>query len=308
MELKQIQYFVTLCASKNMTLAARELFITQQALSKAVISLERELGLSLFIRNAKGMELTREGKELLPMAKKILQDGDRFLLCARELREGSGAMVRMGYVVGSFNEQSALPFSVISRYEAQNPGVSVYIEEHHRAELIQMILDEELDLAYVVEPEPQKICREDIAYRRLARECFGVLFSSDNPLSRKEDLALEDFKGETVLIGKIDPVPEDVATLSAAFETLGFKPQVAYINGSSKQCVEHVRINRGIIFSGQAYLRGLNLNRLVIRPFPDKTVLNSHVLLWKKGRKLPGHVRRALDFFKENACRLEDFR
>ena len=57
MELKQIQYFVTLCASKNMTLAAKELFITQQALSKAVISLERELGLSLFIRNPKGGDL-----------------------------------------------------------------------------------------------------------------------------------------------------------------------------------------------------------------------------------------------------------
>lgn len=307
MELKQIQYFVTLCASKNMTLAAKELFITQQALSKAVISLERELGLSLFTRNPKGVELTPEGKELLPIAKKLLQDGDRFLLCARELKEGSGSMVRMGYVVGSFNEQSALPFSVISRYEVQNPGVSVYIEEHHRAELIQMILDEELDLAYVVEPEPEKFFQKDIACCSLARECFGVLFSSDNPLNRKKELTLEDFRGETVLIGKIDPVPEEIATLSSAFKGLGFKPQVAYINGSSKQCVEHVRINRGIIFSGQAYLRGLNLNRLVIRPFPDKTVLNSHMLLWKRDRRLPNHVRRALHFFKDNACKLQDF-
>lgn len=306
MELKQIQYFVTLCASKNMTLAARELFITQQALSKAVISLERELGLSLFTRNPKGVELTPEGRVLLPIAKKMLQDGDRFLLCARELKEGSGAVVHMGYVVGSFNEQSVLPFSVISRYEVQNPGVSVYIEERHRSELIQMILDEELDLAYVVEPEPEKNCLKDISCCSLARECFGVLLSSDNPLSRKEELMLEDFRGETVLIGKIDPIPEDVATLSAAFKGLGFRPQTAYINGSSKQCVEHVRINRGIIFSGQAYLRGLNLNRLVIRPFPDKTVLNSHMLLWKRDRRLPSHIRRAIHFFKENACRLQN--
>lgn len=55
MELRQLQYFMQICESGSILKAANNLYITQQAVSKSIAALERELGASLFYRTAKGV-------------------------------------------------------------------------------------------------------------------------------------------------------------------------------------------------------------------------------------------------------------
>lgn len=64
MELRQLQYFMQICESGSILKAANNLYITQQAVSKSIAALERELGASLFYRTAKGVVLTQFGQEL----------------------------------------------------------------------------------------------------------------------------------------------------------------------------------------------------------------------------------------------------
>lgn len=73
MRIETLSYFLELARSKSCVRASSNLFISQQGLSKAIVGLEKELGIALFDRAGKRMELTRAGELLIPYAKKIVE-------------------------------------------------------------------------------------------------------------------------------------------------------------------------------------------------------------------------------------------
>ena len=73
MTLKQLQYIVTVADLKNITEAAKKLFIAQPSLTSAIHELEKEYGITVFIRGNKGVELTPEGDEFLGYARQVLE-------------------------------------------------------------------------------------------------------------------------------------------------------------------------------------------------------------------------------------------
>lgn len=64
MEFKHLEYFVETSRYKSMSKAAEALYISQQALSRCIANMERELGVELFSRSVKGIKLTEDGKYL----------------------------------------------------------------------------------------------------------------------------------------------------------------------------------------------------------------------------------------------------
>ena len=74
MELRQLEYFAAVARHRHFTRAAESLYVTQPALSQQVRRLEAELGLQLFRRTPKGVELTSAGEDLLVHAEKILAE------------------------------------------------------------------------------------------------------------------------------------------------------------------------------------------------------------------------------------------
>jgi len=87
MELYQLRTFVTVAEEGHLTRAAERLFISQPAVSAHIKSLEEELGVVLFTRSSRGMQLTREGQALKAQAEAALQSVGDFLSQARSLRE-----------------------------------------------------------------------------------------------------------------------------------------------------------------------------------------------------------------------------
>ena len=67
MRIQQLQYIIKIVETGSMNEAAKQLFITQPSLSNAVKDLENEMGIEIFIRNPKGITLTRDGMEFLLM-------------------------------------------------------------------------------------------------------------------------------------------------------------------------------------------------------------------------------------------------
>lgn len=72
MNLKQLKYFLVVAEERQITSAAKKLFIAQPPLSYQLKQLEKEIGAQLFIRNAHGMELTEEERYFKSMLKKLL--------------------------------------------------------------------------------------------------------------------------------------------------------------------------------------------------------------------------------------------
>ena len=76
MTLQQLKYLVTVAECKNITEAAEKLFISQPSLSAAIHNLEKEMGVTAFVRSNKGVSVTREGEELLSFARNLLEQAD----------------------------------------------------------------------------------------------------------------------------------------------------------------------------------------------------------------------------------------
>ena len=86
MELYQLKTFVMVAAEENLTRASERLYTSQPAVSAHIKALEEELGVALFIRSKKGMQLTKEGQLLLPKALEILDSAGDLLNQARRLQ------------------------------------------------------------------------------------------------------------------------------------------------------------------------------------------------------------------------------
>ena len=86
MRIEDLRYFMKVVEVGNMTQAAKELFIAQPSLSKAMANLESEMGITLFQRTAKGTILTVQGEEFLQYARQVLEQID---LMNHRYKEGS---------------------------------------------------------------------------------------------------------------------------------------------------------------------------------------------------------------------------
>ncbi len=77
MELRQLRYAVAVAETRNFTRAAARCFVAQSALSQQVRNLERELGVALFARTSRRVELTPAGEAFLPAARQCLEAAER---------------------------------------------------------------------------------------------------------------------------------------------------------------------------------------------------------------------------------------
>jgi LysR family hydrogen peroxide-inducible transcriptional activator len=124
--LQQLGYFVAVARSRSFTRAAEACFVAQPALSQQIRKLEEELGLPVFERRRRGVDLTLAGTAFLAYAEqvlKLLEESKRHISDLQSMRQGSITVMCLPTVATYW-----LP-SIISRYRAQYPDIDVHIHE-----------------------------------------------------------------------------------------------------------------------------------------------------------------------------------
>src|ERR1700745_1716546 len=96
MELRHLRYFAAVADAGNVSRAARQLHVTQPALSRQLQDLERDLACRLFDRIGRRIVLTRDGDEILERARRLLADADALRERAQALAGGEAGVLRVG--------------------------------------------------------------------------------------------------------------------------------------------------------------------------------------------------------------------
>jgi len=187
MDLRQLEYFRRVAQRRNISLAAAELNITQPSLTKSIKLLEKELGVRLFDRLARGVELTDYGHAFLRHAEAIrVQIGDASSEIAA-LRSGNHGTVSVG--AGPAWLRRHLPLAVAETV-SRHPRVRIRVGGGFDEELFRALRRGDYD--FVVAELPQAEDRRGLEVRPLAADDLGVCCRAGHPLARRRRIAPQD--------------------------------------------------------------------------------------------------------------------
>ena len=145
MEIYQLQSFIAVSETGNLTRAAKRMNISQSALSSQIKALEEELGVDLFIRQPKGMQLSKMGKELLFEAETIVRASLKMKQKALDLQTRISGILN----IGINTDPRFLQVSDLSRRISERmPEVNLSFIESQTFETGQMLKDERIDVGF----------------------------------------------------------------------------------------------------------------------------------------------------------------
>ncbi len=145
MDIKQIECFIAVAEELNFTTAAEKMYLSQPSLSRHIQNLEKELNITLFIRDKRNVILSNAGQQLLTLAKAIVNDADEFINTAHGLKSGKSGNLIIGYQ----NTASSVVSDYLKKFTLSYPTINLTIREAHAQELISRITSREMDAVIV---------------------------------------------------------------------------------------------------------------------------------------------------------------
>ena len=234
--------------------AAHRLHVSQPALSQQISDLEVELGLKLFTRNSRGVELTEAGRAFLIAGRRVLVAAKEAAERAQEAAKGE----RGRLVIGSLGAATVSFLSgVLSRFREQHPLVEITLLQMNNRAQVEAVLNGSIMLgigyySYVLEEDEQ----EQVSTRLVLRSPVEIVCPKNRHFP-KGTVKLKDFRHEKFL--SIDPAyafgyEQWFRGLCKQFG--GFEPEIAALADSPDSLIGMVAAGRGVFVGPEVSIRG----------------------------------------------------
>lgn len=186
MDSRQLKHFVAVADHGHFTMAAKALHIAQPALSISIRKFEAQLGVELFRRQDRKVELTYEGKVLYEHAKRILQQFDDAKLAMDELIGLEKGEVRLGApsMMGSY----FFP-EIVMAFKSHYPNLKLTLIDAGTQSIRQMLLDGELDIGVINNADVP----DDLETDHLLTSEMVAVVGRDHPLAERVSLTFDEF-------------------------------------------------------------------------------------------------------------------
>ena len=194
-ELRQLRYFVAVAEELHFGRAAERLHMSQSPLSRAIRDLERELGVVLFVRTTRRVELTPAGSALLERARRALDEVDLAVADARRVGAAERDVVAIGY--GPFSR--SLLTRVVAAVARAQPDLRVRLEEGVAQDLVERVAAGELAAAAALEL-PAAARRHGVRVDPLRDEPLLAALPATHPYADQEAIPVGAFAAECVLL------------------------------------------------------------------------------------------------------------
>lgn len=195
LEFRHLQLLVALDETRSISRVASELNISQPAVSKALNTLEADLGLPLFVRTIRGVEPTAHGQSLIRHARDILQDmaqaGDEI----DDIQQGRVTRLTLGVLPAA--AITVVPHFV-ARLEASSVAVSLSVEEGTMANLLPRLRAHDLDL--LVGNLPHRALDPDLVSEALYEDPLVCVVRGGHPLEKASTLRWKDIRQWPMLL------------------------------------------------------------------------------------------------------------
>ena len=193
MNLRDLSYLVAVADLKNFSQAAELCSISQPTLSTQIKKLEDYLGVNLFVREKNNVDVTEACREILPIARRILDDAQSI----RQLAAHAGDRHRNMLSLGAFPSLAsyALP-EYVFHIKQHYPELKLQLVEEKTDSLIALLLDKKLDAALLALPVEQ----EALVSQTLFEDPFTLAVCADHPLADLTEVDLGMVAKENLLL------------------------------------------------------------------------------------------------------------
>ena len=193
MTITQLHYVLAVAEHKNFTLAAEKCFVTQPTLSMQIQKVEEELGVQIFDRTKKPIQLTDIGFQIVNQAKNVVNEADRIIDIVQHQKGYIGGDFRIGIIPTIM--PTLLPM-FLTNFIKKYPKVNLIIEELNTDEIILKLNNGHLDAAIAATPLKEDKIKEVVLYF----EPFVAYIPENNAIYGKKEIEVSDLNLDEILL------------------------------------------------------------------------------------------------------------
>lgn len=194
--LDYLRYIVEVEKTKNISLAAKNLHVSQPNVSQGIKNIENKLDVKLFKRSRSGSIATKEGKQVIILIQEILdriEELQSFSLDESVLLQGNLNIASIASLSMSLIPQT------ISKVKKQFPKLSINLTEEHSMDIIDMVAKDEIDLGFIGVPSNVKLPQENLHYTFFRESKIMALVGNNTSLVNKRSLSLNEIINYPIL-------------------------------------------------------------------------------------------------------------
>src|SRR6478735_4891965 len=258
-----IRYFCVLAEELHFGRAAERLSITPPSLSQQISRLEQQLDVKLFDRSPRKVELTRHGRELLPLARRVQDDHDQLLAWGRSLqREQKTPLLRVGVVAAG---AGALTTAAIASTMQAIPQARIEMRRLGFFDVASELEAGRVDVVFA--PWPMRLPPR-VRAEPLWREPRVLVVPADHPLAARESVSIVETNDE-VFVAVAGGVPEVVDWWLVDPRPDGSRPKRGPTADSVDGLFELVAAGAGVNIAGRSASRQYRRDELAFVPVSD---------------------------------------
>ena len=274
LELRHLKYFVAVAEDLHFRKAAERLFISQPGLSRQIKQMENDLGVTLFERHNRKVELTKAGNYLKTEITQYLKDLDRIFNQTKLLNDGIGGDLKFGYVGSAMQE--IIP-DLLLKFRSENPNAQFSLKELDNQKQIESLLSHDIDIGFV---RRERVPR-DLEIKPVLKENFCLVLPIDHPINDANFKSIKQFKNDAFILFDPKYSASYFEKVMQIFDDNGFVPIIAHNTIHASSIYKLVENNFGISIVPNSlqpqHIKGVKFIELA--KISQKTMLS---IVWNK--------------------------
>ncbi|MGB0034367.1 MAG: LysR substrate-binding domain-containing protein [Candidatus Acidiferrales bacterium] len=252
MELRHVRYFIAVAEYRNFSRAAEQLHIAQPPLSRQIRQLEDDLGVTLFVRNKRRVELTKAGHAFLEEGRKLIAQAAHAGEAARHAQKGETGFFRIGIASGL----GGMVSKVVCEHRRLMPAIDIECKDVFSTFQNEALHKGEIDVGFLRPPVDQVNLNCELIFE----EEFEVVLPRTHRLAKRKSLKLKDIADEPMIIFDRNFSSGLYDKILSLYSRAGFTPHITVTHVEAHEEAGAIMIASGkAIFMGA----GATVNRTV---------------------------------------------
>lgn len=292
MNFRQLEYFSAVAEAKSISLAARNLHVAQPPISRQLALLEDELGVCLFLRTNKGVELTEAGRSLYQQSQNLFQDMRTIVDSVRDINAGMRGLLKIGMIYSNIS----IALQYLKEFRAQYPQVELYVRLGSPGDLLEDLNKGDLHLLFLRSSSErgsglhERILGEDPLELVMIREL--------DPAPDQASVPLEALKGVPMCLLRSDDLWGYSSYLIKECQRQGFTPNATFRCYDTPMTMQLVQAGFGVSYLPRSIVETQPHSGLYTKPIQGISVLSYPTLVWSSNLYYASCVKRFLAMFE----------